>query len=115
MAVKDEDISADLPKFPNSPLKEKALHLHIVLSKLIAEVVTTVYGIEGRLGKDYLVNTKAVLKKIADTTDHLNESFYIPMAGSLAGLSRLSAYLHLLHHQVSCSSLSWLVTNLDRA
>lgn len=101
MAVKDEDISAELPKFPASPQKEKALRLHIILSNLIAEVVNTVYGVEGRLGKEYLVNTKAVLRKIANTTDHLNESFHIPMTGSLAGLSRLSAYLHLLHHQVS--------------
>lgn len=101
MAVRDEDITADLPKFPAAPMKEKALRLHIILSKLIAEVVNTVYGIEGRLGKEYLVNTKAVLKKIADTTDHLNEFFHLPVIGSLAGLSRLSAYLHLLHHQAS--------------
>lgn len=101
MSIRDEDISTDLPKFPQAPMKEKALRLHIILSNLIAEVVNTVYGIEGRLGPEYLVNTRNVLKKLAALTDNLNESFHIPMTGSLAGLSRLSAYLHLLHHQVS--------------
>lgn len=101
IAVRDEDISADLPKYPGSPHKEKALRLHITLSNLIAEIVKTVYGAEGRLGREYLANTKSVLRKIADTTDQLNNSFHIPATESMSGLSRLSAYLHLLHHQVS--------------
>lgn len=103
IAVRDDDISADLPNFPRAPQKEKALRLHITLSKLIAEIVNTVYGVEGRLGKEYLVNTKVVLKKIADTTDQLNMYFHIPTSGPLTGMSRLSAHLHLLHHQVSVS------------
>lgn len=114
MAVRDEDISADLPKFPGAPQKEKALRLHIVLSNLIAETVNTVYGVEGRLGKEYLLNTKAVLKKIANTTDQLNESFHIPSIGSLAGLSRLSAYLHLLHHQVSVAFPIYCISDRRR-
>lgn len=98
MAVRDCDITAELPKA--SEIQTEALQLHITLSKLTAEIVTTVYGSTGRLGKEYLINTRAVLKKIADTTDHLNKSFPLTLT---AGLSRVTAYLHLLHHQVRLS------------
>ena len=103
MAIRDEDIHADLPH--SSPAQREALQLHITLSNLTADIVTTVYG--PRVGKQYFINTKAVLKKIGDTTDHLNERF--PMART----SRLAAYLHLLHHQVS-SHLSTIVASLTK-
>jgi len=56
-----------------------------------------VYGPEGRLDVRYVANTKDALKDIASVTDQLHRSFDIMHD---AGVSRLAAYLHLLHHQV---------------
>lgn len=55
------------------------------------------YGPEGRLDVRYVANTKDALKDIASVTDQLHRSFDIMHD---AGVSRLAAYLHLLHHQV---------------
>lgn len=60
-----------------------------------------VYGTEGRLNKKFIHSTKNALKATADVTNQLKSSFDLPAAGSFAGISRLSAHLHLLHHQVS--------------
>lgn len=55
---------------------------------------------EGRLDKRFLQITKEALRSVASLTDQLNGAFNIPSDGSKASISRLSAYLHLLYHQV---------------
>lgn len=58
------------------------------------------YGPEGRLDKRFVTVTKAALKSVAKITDELNGSFGILENGSSTTISRLSAYFHLLYHQV---------------
>lgn len=62
--------------------------------------MTDVYGKEGRLNSKFLVHTKAALKSIAQVTNELNQSFPLPTDVTGSGISRVAAYLHLLHHQV---------------
>lgn len=59
-----------------------------------------VYGPEGRLDKKFLSTTKSALRSIADVADHLNESFSLPSNGAMQGVSRVSASLHIMQHQV---------------
>lgn len=59
-----------------------------------------VYGTEARWDQLFLNNIKSALKIIADATDQLNSNFDLTINGNMSGISRLSAYLHLLHHQV---------------
>ena len=47
----------------------------------------------------YVANTREALKDIAKVTDQLHQCFDFSPDGSVVGISRLSAYLHLLHHQ----------------
>lgn len=43
MAIRDEDISAELPALPGTPQKAKALKLHIKLSRVIAQIFNSKY------------------------------------------------------------------------
>ncbi|RMD41182.1 hypothetical protein DV735_g3961, partial [Chaetothyriales sp. CBS 134920] len=99
LAVRDEDISAPLPEFPNHSQRAIGLELHVKLSSLIAEILNTVYSNEASLAKNFISNTKQALKSIAAVTGLLRQHFELPDLRSVAGISRTSAYLHLLHHQ----------------
>lgn len=100
MAVRDEDITAQIPSFGGSVQKETALIFNVKLSKIISQISRKVYGAEGRLGREYLANTREVLSQIAEVTDQLNHCFGLSLSPSMSGISRVSGYLHLLHHQV---------------
>lgn len=70
------------------------------ISKLLTRS-TAVYGTEGRLTRKFIPSTKDALKSIAAVNNHLKQYFDVPTGSLQGGLSRLSAHLHLLHHQVS--------------
>jgi proline utilization trans-activator len=60
-----------------------------------------VYGTDGRLNRRFLSSTKHVLESVSNIADELRQYFPIPMEKSTAhGIPRMSAYLHLLYHQV---------------
>ncbi|KAH7191610.1 Zn(II)2Cys6 transcription factor [Fusarium oxysporum] len=99
IAISDESIHAALPTFPGEPQRSEAMGIHIKLSRVLGHILNSVYGEEGRSGKQFLRTTRDALRRIADVTDQLNASFEIPQNGSTQGISRLSASLHLLHHQ----------------
>ncbi|OAP59708.1 hypothetical protein AYL99_07006 [Fonsecaea erecta] len=99
MGIADESISAELPTFPDQPQRATGMSIQIKLSKVLAQILNTVYGAEGRLDKRFLTITKDALKSVANVTDQLNNSFEILGTGSKTSISRLSAYLHLLYHQ----------------
>jgi len=117
-SVRDEDISAPLPVFTDSPQKTITLDLHVKLSRVIADILNStynpsplsidrtdrsaaIYSTEGRLAKRFLASTKQALKSIAAVTDLLKAHMGLPSSHLTAGMSRSVAHLHLLHHQVS--------------
>ncbi|OQV04959.1 Fungal Zn2-Cys6 binuclear cluster domain-containing protein [Cladophialophora immunda] len=99
MGIADESISAELPTFSGQPQRSTAMNIQINLSKVLAQILNTVYGAEGRLDKRFLTVAKDALKSVANVTDQLNSSFEFLGNGSKTSISRLSAYLHLLYHQ----------------
>lgn len=59
------------------------------------------YGINGRLNQKFLSSTKTALENTANLDTSLLESHPLELdESSLSGVSRLSAHLHLLYHQV---------------
>ncbi|KIW77665.1 hypothetical protein Z517_07497 [Fonsecaea pedrosoi CBS 271.37] len=99
MGIADESISAELPTFSGQPQRSTAMNIQINLSRVLAQILNTVYGAEGRLDKRFLTITKDALKSVANVTDQLNGSFEVLGNSSKTSISRLSAYLHLLYHQ----------------
>lgn len=59
-----------------------------------------VYGSEGRLDSHFISSMKTALSSIAKLMPKLNALFHFSIGGPTSGLSRGSAHLHLLHHQV---------------
>lgn len=58
-----------------------------------------VYAIDGRLNRNFLLRTKSALASIARLADELHEGFPLHLDRSMSGVSRTSAYLHLLYHR----------------
>ncbi|KAL2414860.1 hypothetical protein ABEF95_006427 [Exophiala dermatitidis] len=96
--ISEENIHAKLPSL-QSATGLAALDIHIKLCRIIARVVNTVYGPDGRLDQKFLTNTKSALTCLAAVADELNNTFKLPSNGSIEGISRQSATLHLVYHQ----------------
>ncbi|KIW90177.1 uncharacterized protein Z519_08820 [Cladophialophora bantiana CBS 173.52] len=75
--IADESISAELPTFPGQPQRSTAMNIQINLSKVLAQILNTVYGAEGRPDKRFLAITKEALESVANVTDQLNSSFEV--------------------------------------
>lgn len=58
-----------------------------------------VYAIDGRLNRNFLLRTKKALANIASLADELHNAFPLHLDQAVSGISRISAYLHLLYHQ----------------
>lgn len=63
--------------------------------------LTAVYSPDGRPQRNFLPHTKDALARIADITDNLHTHFPLLLDDETSCISRLSAHLHLLYHQVS--------------
>ncbi|KAJ5180047.1 transcriptional regulator family: Fungal Specific TF [Penicillium capsulatum] len=98
-SLSDDHVNTLLPAFPGSTHRTATIGIHIKLSRIIAEINSTVYAIDGRLNRKFLVCTKSALASIAALADELRNAFPLHLDRSISGVSRTSAYLHLLYHQ----------------
>ncbi|QQK41562.1 Fungal transcriptional regulatory protein, N-terminal [Penicillium digitatum] len=96
-SINDRYVQTQLPTFAD-PSETMSLGMHIKLSQIIAEVNSTIYVVNGRINRTFLVSTKAALANIAGLADELRESFPLHLDPG-SGVSRISAYLHLQYHQ----------------
>ncbi|KAF2720209.1 hypothetical protein K431DRAFT_271272 [Polychaeton citri CBS 116435] len=99
LSISEQDITAQLPSFDGSIQKSLALGFHVKLAKITAQILHTVYGKEGRMDDHFLKSMKVALKNLADINDERMVAFPVDVKHSSSSLSRLSAYLHLFHHQ----------------
>ncbi|KAJ5825947.1 hypothetical protein N7474_003085 [Penicillium riverlandense] len=95
----DRYVQAPLPTSSDSAGKPTSFGMHIKLSQIIADINTTVYAIDGRINRTFLLSTKTALAHIAGLADELRESFPLHLDRTISGVSRTSAYLNLLYHQ----------------
>ncbi|KAI6756278.1 hypothetical protein HG530_012014 [Fusarium avenaceum] len=114
LGISDEVISARFPIFPGQPQKLEALKIHVDFCRVLAKIDQTVYGLEGKLDSRYLGATQEVLKSIATVTERLNKSFEVQTSEGMAGISRISAHLHVLQHQAPPLYVSALKTWASR-
>jgi proline utilization trans-activator len=115
----EQDITARLPAFGGSIPKSLALDMHVKLSKITASIQQSkcyihqyrhktdsfqaVYSKQGRAGSQFLKSMKTALKTLADINDERTAGFPLPLDNPSSSISRLSAHLHLFHHQVCAS------------
>ncbi|KAH7150352.1 fungal-specific transcription factor domain-containing protein [Dactylonectria estremocensis] len=98
MSVHEEDITTPMPN-RHGTQNEICLHVHVRISGLIFQVIRKIYGAEGRLQASFLPSVREVLTRIASISGDLNGCFPLPSDGSVAGISRAAAHLHLVYHQ----------------
>ncbi|KAF4760048.1 hypothetical protein HAV15_006166 [Penicillium sp. str.  len=96
-SINDRYVQTQLPTFAD-PSETMSLGMHIKLSQIIAEVNSTIYVVNGRINRTFLLSTKSALASIAGLADELRESFQLHLDPG-SGVSRISAYLHLQYHQ----------------
>lgn len=99
LQLTEHDVSARLPAFSGSAQKSLALSIHVRLAKTTTLILKTVYGEEGRMDRQFLGSVKNALKCLASVNDDRNNSFPLSLKTPSSSISRLSAYLHLFHHQ----------------
>ncbi|KAJ5692231.1 hypothetical protein N7462_001654 [Penicillium macrosclerotiorum] len=98
-SIDDRFVETNLPSLSESQEKNKALDMHIKLCRSIDDINSTVYGLDGRINQKFLLSTKVALERIAKLADKLSESFPLHLDDTDNGISRTSAYLHLLYQQ----------------
>ncbi|KAF6798770.1 hypothetical protein CSOJ01_12659 [Colletotrichum sojae] len=97
-SIQDSDITVQLPSTDPPVHKFKALGIHVVLSRLLAKVLNTVYGVDGKLDPVFLKSVQEVLRDMAGLAPQLTAGFEFKLNNSEPA-SRLSATLNLLYHQ----------------
>ncbi|KAJ5249197.1 hypothetical protein N7468_000648 [Penicillium chermesinum] len=98
-SINDDHANTLLPSFIGSVQRTAAINMHIKLSRIIAEISSTVYAIDGRLKRNFLLSTKSALAGIACQSDDLHQAFPLHLDSANSGVSRTAAYLHLQYHQ----------------
>ncbi|KAH7075944.1 Zn(II)2Cys6 transcription factor [Paraphoma chrysanthemicola] len=97
--IRDDDITCRLPSFPSSAQRGAALDMQIKLARVYAEISRTVYGVQGRLRKRFVISMKAVLDNLTTLAQDLRHSFSLHPDDRFGGISRMPAHLHLLYYQ----------------
>ncbi len=93
--LNDQDITTPLPIFPESNATTDAFAIYVKLSRLLGQIVGTVYSIDGTVNKAFLQTTRSVLRGIAGLADDL-AAFSSRCFGEI---SRLAADLNLAYHR----------------
>ncbi|KAJ5083451.1 transcriptional regulator family: Fungal Specific TF, partial [Penicillium angulare] len=97
-SIRDEDITVRLPAEVESSVEHVNLTLHVRLSRLMAQILTTVYGVGDEFNGSLIRNTQSILHGIAelshDLTAFLNEHFH----GLISRASKMAIRLMLAHH-----------------
>ncbi|KAH6980711.1 fungal-specific transcription factor domain-containing protein [Ilyonectria sp. MPI-CAGE-AT-0026] len=96
-SINDNDVTVSLPSTQKSMQTSSALEMHVKLARLVAEVLNTIYSIDGRLHSSFLKNVQVILRQLAALAVELNASE--TSLDSPDPISRVSATVNLCYHQ----------------
>jgi proline utilization trans-activator len=96
-SIHDGDITVPLQEVRKPPQKSRALEIHVKLSRLVAKMLNTVYGIEGRLDSSLLSSVQAVLQELAKLVPALKAAFDFKFGSDIAHLGDAEFLLSPLH------------------
>ncbi|CAM1507747.1 Fc.00g045950.m01.CDS01 [Cosmosporella sp. VM-42] len=96
--VRDEDITAKLPSHINEGLDAWNMSLHVQLSRLMARILNTVYGVGEEFDNSLVKNTQSILRNLAQISRNLTELLDTHFQGSINKTSRIAFRLVLSYH-----------------
>ncbi|POR32994.1 Proline utilization trans-activator [Tolypocladium paradoxum] len=97
-SIHDEAITAKAPSELNSSLQALNMTLHVRLSRLMARILTAIYGVGKQFDGSLVTNTQEVLKDLAQLSKDINALLDEHFQGSIGRASRMALRLILSYH-----------------
>ncbi|RBR23176.1 uncharacterized protein FIESC28_04031 [Fusarium coffeatum] len=96
--MREDDVSIPFPELNPGDESQNAFAIHAILSSHLGKILDVIYGVHEQQ-KNFLVEVKAILSRLAETYVVLREHLPLDVQQPGQPLSRESATLHLLMHQ----------------
>ncbi|KAK1846417.1 C6 transcription factor [Colletotrichum chrysophilum] len=97
-SIRDEDITVKLPSQMDNSLDALNMTLHVRLSRLMARILTTVYGVGKSFDGSLVSNTQSILRDLARLSRDLTALLDTHFQGSVSRASRMALRLILSYH-----------------
>ncbi|OQE22806.1 hypothetical protein PENFLA_c012G09477 [Penicillium flavigenum] len=97
-SIRDEDITVKLPAEMDDSVEQVNLTLHVRLSRLMATILTTVYGVGNDFDDTLVRSTQSILHSIAELSYDLTEFLNAHFHGLVSRASKMAIRLMLAHH-----------------
>ncbi|KAL1641015.1 hypothetical protein SLS58_006457 [Diplodia intermedia] len=107
-SICDGDITAKLPSEMDESLSALNMSLHVRLSRLMARILTAIYGVGEQFDGSLVPNTQKVLRELAQLSKDINELLNTHFQGSISKASRMALRLILSYHH-SCVDSAMII------
>ncbi|OHF04116.1 fungal specific transcription factor domain-containing protein [Colletotrichum orchidophilum] len=97
-SIRDEDITVKLPSQMDNSLDALNMTLHVRLSRLMARILTTIYGVGKEFDGSLVPNTQSILRDLARLSRDLTALLDTHFQGSVSRASRMALRLILSYH-----------------
>ncbi|WAO90164.1 Zn(2)-C6 fungal-type domain-containing protein [Fusarium falciforme] len=97
--MRDEDISIPFPEIRKGDEAQNTYAIHATLSSHLGKILDVIYGVHDQQQKNFLVEVKTILSRLAETSVVLREHLHLDIQQPGQSVSRDAATLHLLLHQ----------------
>ncbi|KAJ5560885.1 transcriptional regulator family: Fungal Specific TF [Penicillium sp. DV-2018c] len=97
-SIRDEDITVKLPAKMDNSVEHVNLTLHVRLSRLMATILTTVYGVGNYFDDTLVRSTQSVIYSMAELSHDLTEFLNTYFHGLISRASKMAIRLMLAHH-----------------
>ncbi|KAH6692311.1 fungal-specific transcription factor [Plectosphaerella plurivora] len=97
-SIRDEDITAKAPSELDGTLDALNMTLHTRLARLMARILTAIYGVGQQFDGSLVTNTQEVLRDLAQLSKDINALLNEHFQGSISRASRMALRLILSYH-----------------
>ncbi|KAJ5159547.1 transcriptional regulator family: Fungal Specific TF [Penicillium canariense] len=97
-SIRDEDITVRLPADVENSVEHVNLTLHVRLSRLMSQILTTVYGVGDEFNGSLIRNTQSILHSMAELSHDLTAFLDTHFHGLISRASKMAIRLMLAHH-----------------
>ncbi|KJK66218.1 fungal transcription factor regulatory middle homology region [Aspergillus parasiticus SU-1] len=110
-SIRDEDITVRLPAEVASTVENTNLTLHVRLARLMAQILTTVYGVDSASKGALIRDIQSILHALADLSHDITEFLDNSFHGMVGRGSKMAVRLMLAQHHVS---VPWITHSAER-
>ncbi|KAL1617789.1 hypothetical protein SLS54_007568 [Diplodia seriata] len=108
-SICDGDITAKLPSEMDASLSALNMSLHVRLSRLMARILTAIYGVGKQFDGSLVPNTQKVLRELAQLSKDINELLNTHFQGSISKALGLISDHHIVSLLQSCVDSAMII------